>query len=56
MNLYYIAAVDEQGNSKVVGIYTGRMEFEEGLETAPANPNIEYETGEMLANMPVLTP
>ncbi len=55
MTLYYIAAVNEEGHSRVVGIYTGRAEFEDALEDAPYNPFIEYETGELDANSPVLT-
>ncbi len=56
MTLYYIMSVDEGGHSQIVGIYTGRAEFDDALEDAPHNPFIEYETGELPANMPVLTP
>ena len=55
MTLYYIAAVDEDERFKFLGIYTGIAEFERAMEEAPHNPSIEYETGELDANAPVLT-
>jgi len=53
--LYYIMAVNEEGQSKVVGLYTGRAEFNDALEESPDSETLEYATGELAANMPVLS-
>lgn len=53
MTLYYILAVGKE-TSEVVGIYTGKAEFEDALENLPDDEEVEYNTGELTANETVL--